>query len=301
MTQLSQRDQTTTNIRVRSIIIFLLIQSVISIASSYDSSSTKLTYMLKYHFLLDATNLASTFVLLLSITTVAQVISFLAILLDGITVFLIISTIFKCVNIYQNNTCYSTFLQDIIIASIMGLACLFDVFQFFSIEQQRNQLQLKTADKTEQLILQRRARLLHLWCLPFQVGILLSDIILSTEQETLNSLKTPTFISFVLTIVLTYTAVMNRPIVIHILGLIFMIIISGADIITYVYLSKMKTTYIVYKEWCTLTLLVFDLCLLGVRLFIATYNDDVNNFVKTERNKIKFSIDKISNPRKKKT
>lgn len=301
MTQLSKRDQTTTDIRVRSIIIFLLIQSVISIASSYDSSSTKLTHMLKYHFLIDATTLASTFVLLLSITTVAQVISFMAIVLDGISLFLITSTIFKCVNIYQNNTCYSTFLQDIIIASILGLACLFDVFQFFSIEKQRNQLQLKMAEKTEQLVLQRRARLLHLWCLPFQVGILISDIILSAEQETLDSLKTPTFISLVLTIVLTYTAVMNRPIVIHILGLIFMIIISGADIITYVYLSKKKTTYIVYKEWCILTLLVFDLCLLGVRLFIATYNDDVNNFVKTERNKIKFSIDKISNPRKKKT
>lgn len=301
MTELSNRDQTTTDIRIRSIIIFLLIQSVISIAGSYDSSSTKLTHMLKYHFLFDAVSISSTFVLLVSMTTISLLISVLALCLDGITLFLITTNVFKCVNIYQNNTCYSTFLQDIILSVILAIVCVFDLFQFFSIEKQRKELTLKMADKTQQLVLQRRARLLHLWSIPFQIGILISDVILTAETENIDSLKTPMFLSLILTIVLTYTAVMSKPVVVHILGMIFMILIAGADIITYIYIPKTKTTYIVYKEWSLLTLLVFDLCLLGVRFVISTYTPDMANFVSAEANKLKFSIQKISNPSKKKT
>ena len=301
MTELSNRDQTTTDIRVRSIIIFLLIQATISIANSYDSSSTKLTHFLQYHFLLDALSISSTFVLLLSITTIALITSALAMLLDGITLFLIITNILNCANIYQSNTCYSTFLQDIIIASILAIVCIFDIFQFFAIEKQRKEITLKMAEKTEHLVLQRRARLLHLWSIPFQLGILIADVILSTETENIESLKTPTFLSLILTIVLASTSVMNKPVVIHILGIIFMVIVAGADVISYIYLSKRNTTYIVYKEWCILTLLVFDLCLLGVRFFIATYNPHVKTFISSETNKLKFSIQKLSNPIKKKT
>ena len=94
---------------------------------------------------------------------------------------------------------------------------------------------------------------------------------------------------------------MNKPVAIHILGLIFMVIIAGSDIISYIYLSKIKTTYVIYKEWCILTLLVFDLCLLGVRFFIAVYNPKVKGFVRNEANKLKFSIQKMSNPNKKRT
>ena len=157
------------------------------------------------------------------------------------------------------------------------------------------------AEKTEHLVLQRRARLLHLWSIPFQLGILIADVILSTETENIESLKTPTFLSLILTIVLASTSVMNKPVVIHILGIIFMVIVAGADVISYIYLSKRNTTYIVYKEWCILTLLVFDLCLLGVRFFIATYNPHVKTFISSETNKLKFSIQKLSNPIKKKT
>ena len=146
MTELSNRDQTTTDIRVRSIIIFLLIQATISIANSYDSSSTKLTHFLQYHFLLDALSISSTFVLLLSITTIALITSALAMLLDGITLFLIITNILNCANIYQSNTCYSTFLQDIIIASILAIGRIFDIFHFLAIERQRKEFTFNMAD-----------------------------------------------------------------------------------------------------------------------------------------------------------
>ena len=135
---------------------------------------------------------------------------------------------------------------------ILAIVCVFDLFQFFSIEKQRKELTLKMADKTQQLVLQRRARLLHLWSIPFQIGILISDVILTAETENIDSLKTPMFLSLILTIVLTYTAVMSKPVVVHILGMIFMILIAGADIITYIYIPKTKTTYIVYKEWSLL-------------------------------------------------
>ena len=140
------RDQTTTDIRIRSILIYLLIQSIIAITSTYESATSNLTYMLKYHLFIDAIVLTSSFVMLLSLAYFVLIISFLAILFDSVIFFLMVSSIVKCINIYQSNTCYSTFVQDIIITSILGIVVLFDVLQLFSNEIQRQYLSLKKQD-----------------------------------------------------------------------------------------------------------------------------------------------------------
>lgn len=296
MSQLSSRDATATDIRIRAAVTFLIIQSIIAWCGTYSSAVTNLTTMLKYHTLLDGVILISTFVMVLAFTTLASYITLLSWLLDGITLFLMFQAVTKCFDIYQSRACFSTIPQDIITLSLMVLVCVFDFFQYNALVELREYLNKKAQPSIEHHILQRRARLLHLWSLPFAVGILVSEVILAVDSSTVEALASPIYLHIALDPILTYTATQNKPAILHVLGLILSVLLLGADGMNFWNLGRVKTTYLAYKEWCLYTLLVFDVLVIGVRTYIASYKPEVITLLSAEANKAKWKVKKILNP-----
>lgn len=298
MSQLSSRDSTATDIRIRAAVTFLIIQSIIAWCGTYSSAVTNLTTMLKYHTLLDGVILISTFVMVLAFSTLASYISLLSWVLDGITLFLMFQAITKCFDIYQSRACFSTIPQDIITLSLLVLVCIFDFFQYNALVQLREYLNKKAQPSIEHHILQRRARLLHLWSLPFAIGILVSEVILAVDSSTVEALASPIYLHIALDPILTYTATQNKPAILHVLGLILSVLLFGADGMNFWNLGRVNTTYLAYKEWCLYTLLVFDVLVIGVRIYIASYKPEVITLLSAEANKAKWKVKKILNPTK---
>lgn len=296
MTQLSSRDATATDIRIRAAVTFIIIQSIIAWCGTYSSAVTNLTTMLKYHTLLDGVILISTFVMVLAFTTLASYITLLSWLLDGITLFLMFQAVTKCFDIYQSKACFSTIPQDIITLSLLVLVCVFDFFQYNALVELREYLNKKAQPSIEHHILQRRARLLHLWSLPFAVGILVSEVILAVDSSTVEALASPIYLHIALDPVLTYTATQNNPAILHVLGLILSVLLLGADGMNFWNLGRVNTTYLAYKEWCLYTLLVFDILVIGVRTYIASYKPEVITLLSAEANKAKWKVKNLLNP-----
>ncbi len=258
------RIESTTNIRVRAIIVFLFVQSLFALDNTFETACSKILTLFRYHAMFEAVALLSTFVLIFAYTLFAQFIAFVAILVDGAVLFLIVKLLTNCTNIYQTNTCYSTIAVDIIIAVIVSIIAIIDISQFFSIDVQRRFLTKEVSPKLEHEQIQKRARLLHLWSMPFQIGVIISDIGLSYEDAVFSLI----FLSLALTPLLVYTATLKDQYEVQIFSFILMILIAVADMINV--LHKRSD----YAQWCIITLLLFDLCLLGLRLVIATYHSN---------------------------
>jgi hypothetical protein len=85
----------------------------------------------------------------------------------------------------------------------------------------------------------------------------------------------------------------------HVLGAILSLICLAADAMNMYYSfgpSIKMTTYLAYKEWCLYTLLLFDVMVVGVRIFIASYNKKVVTMVNAQANKAKWKMKKLVNP-----
>ena len=296
MPQLSKRAKTATDIRIRAAITFLLVQALLAWASSYQSMVTKLTPLLKYHSIIDGFIMVSTFVMVSTYSLMAGIFELLAWLLDGTTLFLMFQAITKCFDIYQNEACFSTIPQDMVTFGILAIVILFDYMQYNSLMTLKSQLSTKAEPATEHIILMRRARLLHLWSLPFAIGIMISEFILAVDSTNVEVLATPIYLHIVLDPILTYTATRNEPPMLHVLGALMTFGLLCCDI--YIFTSTIPnrlsmTTYLFYKEWCLYTLILFDVCALGVRVFIAMYNPDLNDFVAAEVNKARWKIKRM--------
>ena len=296
MANLSTRDSTATDIRIRAAVTFLIIQTIIAWCSTYSSAVTSLTAILKYHTAIDGIILISTFVMSATFSFIASIISLISWLLDGATLFLMFQAISKCFDIYQTKACFSTIPQDIISLGLLILVCVFDFFQYYSLSSLKDMLYLRAQPAVEQHILQRRARLLHLWSFPFACGILLTEIILAVDTSTADALASTIYAHIALDLILAYTATQNKPALLHIIGLILTMMLFGGDIWNLVNLGKVTTTYLAYKEWCLYTLLTFDLFAIGVRLLIATYKPEVITMLTANANKAKWQIKRILNP-----
>ena len=208
---------------------------------------------------MDGIVIISTFVMLYGYTIFAQLVAFLSTFLDATVLFLIVKTIANCTNIYQTGTCYNTIVVDIIILALVCIFTIIDVFQFFSMNALRKKLSEEMSPRSEYETLQKRARLLHLWSMPFQFGIALSDLT-SNYEDSLYSLVA---IPIILTPILVYTSMLYET---QTLSFIFTIAIVVSDMVNAVY-SKSD-----YATWCIYTLLVFDTCLVGIRLFLSVNN-----------------------------
>ena len=299
MSSLNHRDKVATNIRIRGAATFLFIQGILAWCGSYSSAVTNLTPMLRYHTYIDGVILASTFVMVSVFSLFAVGVEIIAWLLDGTILFLCFQAVSKCFDIYQSKACFSTIPQDIITIVLLGVVILFDFLQYNDLEELRGLLTLKAAAPVEQQILQRRARLLHIWSLPFAVGILVSDIILAADSTSAAALATPIYVHIVLDPILAYTSCQNEPAMLHVLGALLSLGVLSADVLNLMYsfgpMVKM-TTYLAYKEWCLYTLLVFDVMVVGVRIFIASYNKKVVTMVQSQTDKAKWKIIKFVNP-----
>lgn len=233
-------------VRIRSVLVFLLVQATLALTNTFDSSCKNIIQLLKYHIIMDAVILLSTFVLIYGYTIFAELVSIVSTFLDAIVLFLIVKTLTNCTNIYQSSTCYNTVVIDIIILVIVCIVALIDIFQMFSVYKLQNITTLTPK------IVEKRIRLLHLWSLPFQVGVAISDY-----QNTLeNSLYSLIAIPLVFTPILIYSSLVPEA---RILSFIFTILIFVSDMINAVY---SKTAY---GSWCIVTLLILDTCLVIMR------------------------------------
>ena len=125
---------------------------------------------------------------------------------------------------------------------------------------------------------------------------MISEFIFAVDSTNVEVLATPIYLHIVLDPILTYTATMNNPPMLHVLGVLMTFGLLCCDI--YIFTSSIPqrlvmTTYLFYKEWCLYTLILFDVCALGVRVFIAMYNPEVNDFVASEVNKAKWKIKRM--------
>lgn len=299
MSNLSSRDETVTDIRIRAAVTFILIQGIIAWCGTYSSAVTNLTPQLRWHTLIDGIILISTFVMVTTLSTVASYMSLLSWLVDGITLFLTFQAISKCFDIYQSKACFSTIPQDMITLGLLALVIFMDFLQYNQLVELKEQISLRTQPAVQQQVLQRRARLLHLWSLPFAVGIMVSEVILAVDTSTVEALASPIYLHVVLDPILTYTATQNEPAMLHVLGLLLSLVLFGADVMNLFNMpSGPLTTYLAYKEWCLYTLIVFDIIVVGVRAFIATYKPEVIDLITANANKAKWSVRKILNPTK---
>ena len=298
MAQLSARDKVTTDIRIRCAITFLLIQAILAWCGSYSSAVVNLTPMLSWHTLIDGVIMVSTFALVTVFSRFASYFELLAWLLDGTILFLMFQAITKCFDIYQSKACFSTIPQDIITIVLMGLVILLDFMQYNALTDQTGYLELKAQPAVEQHILQRRARLLHIWSLPFAIGILVSDIVLAADQSTASALATPIYLHIILDPILSYTATQNEPAMLHVIGAFLSILLFFSDCANmyYSFDGVKMTTYLAYKEWCLYTLLAFDVFVIGVRVLIATYKPEVLDLVGSAANKAKWAVKRVVNP-----
>ena len=197
-------------------------------------------------------------------------------------------------DIYQSKACFSTIPQDIISLGLLILVCVFDFFQYNSLTSLKDMLTLRAQPAVEQHILQRRARLLHIWSFPFACGILVTEIILAVDTSTAEALASTVYAHIALDLILAYTAT-------EIMALCILL----DYYLLYCYLLVMlgiweiwakQTTYLAYKEWCLYTLLAFDIFAIGVRFLIATYKPEVVKLLTANANKAKWQIKRILNP-----
>lgn len=299
MSSLNNRDKVATNIRIRAAATFLFIQGILAWCGSYSSAVTNLTPLLSWHTFIDGTIMISTFVMVSVFSLFAVGVELIAWLLDGTILFLCFQAVTKCFDIYQSKACFSTIPQDIITIGLLSVVIFLDFLQYNDLEELRGYLTLRAAPPVEQQILQRRARLLHIWSLPFAVGILVADIVLAADSSSASALATPIYVHIVLDPILAYTSCQNEPPMLHVLGVLLSLACLSADALNmyYSFGSNIKmTTYLAYKEWCLYTLLVFDVMVVGVRIFIASYNKKVVTMVNAEANKAKWKLKKIVNP-----
>jgi hypothetical protein len=299
MSSLNNRDKVATNIRIRAAATFLFIQGILAWCGSYSSAVTNLTPLLSWHTALDGAIMVSTFVMVSVFSLFAVGIEIIAWMLDGTILFLCFQAVTKCFDIYQSKACFSTIPQDMITIGLLCVVILFDFLQYNDLEELRGYLTLKAAPPVEQQILQRRARLLHIWSLPFAIGILVADIILAADSSSASALATPIYVHIVLDPILAYTSCQNEPPMLHVLGAMLSLVCLASDSLNVYYSfgpSIKMTTYLAYKEWCLYTLLLFDVMVVGVRIFIASYNKKVVNMVNAQANKAKWKVKKFVNP-----
>ena len=159
-------------------------------------------------------------------------------------------------------------------------------------------LSLRAQPAVEQHILQRRARLLHVWSFPFACGILVTEIILAVDTSTASALASTIYAHIALDLILAYTATQNKPALLHVIGLILTVLLFFGDGWNLWNLGKVNTTYLAYKEWCLYTLLTFDFFAIGVRVLIATYKPEVIKLLAANANKAKWQFRRILNPTK---
>ncbi len=293
MTQLSQRDQTTTDIRIRSALIFILVHSVIALTSTYSSAAVELTEFIKYNKIVNAFNMVTTFVMISSMPVLAIILTFFSTSMMGTTTFLIFLSITKCNTVWQTKACYSTLLQDSVIGVLLMIVSILNLLQMISLNDLKNYLDLKSEPPVEQRILKRRIRLLHVWSMPFQIGIVVVQIILVANHGQMNW---AIFIPLVLTPILAHISTEKLEIY-HLVGLVLSIGVGAADTVNYFTSGKKPdTTYIEYKEWCLLTLMFFDILIIGIRMYLISYKKKIINFANAGVSKAKWEIKKFTNP-----
>jgi len=129
--------------------------------------------------------------------------------------------------------------------------------------------------------------------MPFQIGIIVVQIILVATQHKMNW---AIFIPLVLTPVLAHISTESLEIY-HLVGLILSIGVGAADVINYfTAVDEPVTTYVEYKEWCLLTLILFDVLIVGVRLYMISYKKKIVEFTNAGVSKARWEIKKITNP-----
>ena len=164
-------------VRIRSVVVFLCVQAILALTDTFDSSCKNIIALLKYHIIMDAIILLSTFVLLYGYTLLAEFVAIVSTFIDGTVLFLIIKTLTNCTNIYQSGSCYNTIVVDIVLLVLVCIVTLIDVFQMFSVYKLQNLSSLTSET------IQKRLRLLHLWSFPFQIGVAISDFSNTLENS----------------------------------------------------------------------------------------------------------------------
>jgi heme/copper-type cytochrome/quinol oxidase subunit 3 len=98
---------------------------------------------------------------------------------------------------------------------------------------------------------------------------------------------------------LAYMSTEKEPAALYILGLLMSTGILFADLINlyYTFTSKKEpSTATAYKEWCMATLLTFDLCIVGLWAYIASYQPKITRLVKDGINRAKWEMHKKKTP-----
>ena len=127
-----------------------------------------------------------------------------------------------------------------------------------SIRKLNQYITLKTNEDTSQLILQRRTRLLHIWCIPFLLSLLLSN------SDWFNF----AIVSLCFAPILSYIATEKTPEGIHSIGLGVAIIITGVDIAHLILSAQHVSGYYIH---CLGTVILFDVLAIFLRTFMASY------------------------------
>lgn len=252
---MNERDVTVNSIRVRAIISFIIVQFV---TLFINNNTTILHKALKYQFIAEAFVCTSTFIMLESLIVVCTIILGLSVVLYGILGSISFLKITRCINIYQTSQCFTNIPLDIVVFALFAVAGLIALLQFMSIRKLNQYVTLKTNEETSQHILQRRTRLLHIWCIPFLISLLFSN--------------TQWFILIIISAcfgpLLAYIATENTPEGIHSIGLGVSIIITGVDIIHLILSARHVSDYYIH---CLGTVILFDVLATFLRTFMASY------------------------------
>lgn len=252
---MNERDVTVNSIRVRAIISFILVQLATLLITN---NTTILHQALKYQFITEAFVCTSTFIMLESLIVVCTVVLGLSVILYGILGSISFLKITRCINIYQTSQCFTNIPVDMVVFALFVVAGIIALLQFMSIRKLNEYIVLKTNEKTSQHILQRRARLLHIWCIPFLISLLFSN--------------TQWFIFIIISVcfapLLAYIATENTPEGIHTIGLGVSIIITGADIVHLILAARYVSDYYIH---CLGTVILFDVLATFLRTFMASY------------------------------
>ena len=255
---MNERDKTTSDIRVRAIVNFIFIQITLLLL---DSTTSYLHGGLKYQFVSEALVTSSTFIMSGTFTTLATLLVCVNILVYGVLGFVTLMSTVKCVNVYQTSECFSRLVPDYIVAFFLGVAFLLNVFQFLSLRKLQGYLALKAEPPAEQHILQRRVRLLHIWCIPFQIAMVFS------ASNTLSSIRV--LGPMCLAPISAFIATEEKPASIHVIGLTMATVALLADLVNGVFAFRTESTY--YLR-CLATVVLFDVLAVSLRSAMACYN-----------------------------
>lgn len=252
---MKERDVTVNNIRVRALICFVLVQFVTHFVNN---DSTVLHHALKYQFIAEAFVCTSTFIMLESLVVVSTAVVGLSIVLYGALGSISLLKITRCINIYQTSQCFADMPIDLVVFALFAVVGIIALLQFMSVRKLNQYVTLKTNEETSQHILQRRTRLLHIWCIPFLISLIISS--------------THWFIFIIVSLcfapLLAYIATEDTPEGIHIIGFGLSTLITVVDIVHLVFSARHVSDYYVY---CLATIILFDVLATFLRTFMASY------------------------------